>query len=43
MEKYTSKDFLSLKCYVIIIEVREFKERIDTSFDRLKEIEKLMA
>lgn len=43
MEKYTQKDFLSLKNYVIIVEVREFKGRIDESFERLKEIEKLMA
>lgn len=43
MEKYNSKDFLSLKNYTIIIEVREFKARIDKSFERLKEIEKLMA
>ena len=41
MEKYTQKDFLSLKNYVIIVEVREFKARIDESFERLKEIEKL--
>ena len=34
---------MSLKNYVIIVEVREFKARIDESFERLKEIEKLMA
>jgi len=34
---------VSLKNYTIIIEVREFKMRIEVSFERLKEIEKLMA
>lgn len=34
---------MSLKNYTIIIEVREFKMRIEVSFERLKEIEKLMA
>lgn len=42
LDMYREPDFLTYNVYVIIIEVREFKVRIFTSTQKLKDLEDLI-